>query len=76
MLIEFNIIQFQCSDRIHVQKFHSIQMIIRHFVHEFSKPRSEDFKWLIEQMQKWDQIEIDVAEIEQISQNCILYLKE
>lgn len=76
MLIEFNIIQFQCSDRIHVQKFHSIQMIIRHFVHESSKPRSEDFKWLIEQMQKWDQIEIDVAEIEQISQNCILYLKE
>src|SRR5690606_27263955 len=32
MLLDFNIIQFQCSDSIHVQKFHSIQNIIRHFV--------------------------------------------
>ena len=52
MLIDFNIIQFQCSDSIHVHKFHSIQNIIRHFVDESSQPDIEDFKWLIQQMLK------------------------
>lgn len=73
MLIDFNIIQFQCSDSIHVQKFHSIQNIIRHFVDESSQPDIEDFKWLIQQMLKWDnQISLNDALIEKISQNCIL----
>jgi len=73
MLIDFNIIQFQCSDSIHVQKFHSIQNIIRHFVDESSQPDIEDFKWLIQQMLKWDnQISLNDAFIEKISQNCIL----
>ncbi|NNH35291.1 ABC transporter substrate-binding protein [Acinetobacter sp. NIPH 2377] len=73
MLIDFNIIQFQCSNSIHVQKFHSIQNIIRHFVDESSQPDIEDFKWLIQQMLKWDnQISLNDALIEKISQNCIL----
>ena len=73
MLIDFNIIQFQCSDSIHVQKFHSIQNIIRHFVDESSQPDIEDFKWLIQQMLKWDNhISLNDALIEKISQNCIL----
>ena len=73
MLIDFNIIQFQCTDSIHVQKFHSIQNIIRHFVDESSQPDIEDFKWLIQQMLKWDnQISLNDALIEKISQNCIL----
>jgi len=73
MLLDFNIIQFQCSDSIHVQKFHSIQNIIRHFVDESSQPDIEDFKWLIQQMLKWDnQISLNDALIDKISQNCIL----
>ncbi|MGA9697441.1 MAG: ABC transporter substrate-binding protein, partial [Acinetobacter sp.] len=55
MLMNFNIVQFQCSDSIHVQKFHSIQNIIRNFINESSQPKAEDFKWLIQQMVKWDQ---------------------
>lgn len=75
MLIDFNIIQFQCTDSIHVQKFHSIQNIIRHFVDESSQPDIEDFKWLLRQMLKWDnQISLNDAVIEKISQNCILSL--
>jgi len=72
MLMDFNIIQFQCSDSIHVQKFHSIQNIIRNFVDESSQPKIEDFQWLIQQIVKWDQISISEATIEKISQNCIL----
>ncbi|CAB1212358.1 ABC transporter substrate-binding protein [Acinetobacter bouvetii] len=74
MLVDFNIVQFQCSDSIHVQKFHSIQNIIRHFADDSSQPQIEDFRWLIQQMQKWDQIEIDADQIDSISQNCILSL--
>lgn len=72
MLIDFNIVQFQCSDSIHVQKFHSIQTIIRNFVNESSMPKLEDFHWLIQQMLKWDQIRLSDQNIDQISQNCIL----
>ncbi len=74
MLIDFNIIQFQCSDSIHVQKFHSIQNIIRNFVDDSSLPKTEDFQWLIQQMLKWDQTGINETKIEKISQNCILSL--
>ena len=75
MLTEFNIVQFQCSDSIHVQKFHSIQNIIRNFVDETSVPKVEDFKWLTQQMLKWDNpIHLNDAVIENISQNCILSL--
>ncbi|MCQ5134435.1 ABC transporter substrate-binding protein, partial [Coprococcus eutactus] len=38
MLMDLNIVQFQCSDSIHVQKFHSIQNIIRNFINESSQP--------------------------------------
>lgn len=75
MLTEFNIVQFQCSDSIHVQKFHSIQNIIRNFVDETSVPKVEDFKWLTQQMLRWDNpIHLNDAVIENISQNCILSL--
>lgn len=72
MLMDFNIVQFQCSDSIHVKKFHSIQTIIRNFVNESSAPKLEDFHWLIQQMLKWDQIRLSDQSIDQISQNCIL----
>ncbi|MDN5511723.1 ABC transporter substrate-binding protein [Acinetobacter sp.] len=76
MLIDFNIVQFQCSDSIHVKKFHSIQSIIRNFVIESSVPKVEDFHWLIQQMLKWDHISLNQHGIDQISQNCILSLQK
>ena len=76
MLIDFNIVQFQCSDSIHVKKFHSIQNIIRNFVIESSVPKLADFHWLIQQMLKWDHINLNQQNIDQISQNCILSLQK
>lgn len=74
MLMDFNIIQFQCSDTVHVQKFHAIQHIIRHFIEQFSAPKIDDFQWLTQQMVKWDHICIEDTMIEKISENCILSL--
>ena len=76
MLIDLNIVQFQCSDSIHVKKFHSIQTIIRNFVIETSVPKLADFHWLIQQMLKWDHISLNQQSIDQISQNCILSLQK
>ncbi|OTG77199.1 nitrate transporter [Acinetobacter sp. ANC 4169] len=76
MLIDFNIVQFQCSESIHVKKFHSIQNIIRNFVIESSLPKLADFHWLIQQMLKWDHISLNQQNIDQISQNCILSLQK
>ena len=72
MLMDFNIVQFQCSNTVHVQKFHSIQNIIRHFVDDSPQPKIEDFKWLIQQMVKWDKLIISEIQLEKMSQNCIL----
>ena len=72
MLMDFNIVQFQCSNTVHVQKFHSIQNIIRHFVDDSPQPQIEDFKWLIQQMVKWDKLIISETQLEKMSQNCIL----
>lgn len=71
MLIDFNIIQFECSESIHVQKFHAIQNIIRHFVTDSADPKIQDFEWLIEQMMKWDNMHIQPDILRNTAQNCI-----
>ncbi|WP_043969857.1 MULTISPECIES: ABC transporter substrate-binding protein [Acinetobacter] len=53
LLIEFNVIQFQCSSDIHVEKYFTIQNIIRHFVQGNAEPKAKDFEWLFQQMYKW-----------------------
>ena len=63
LLVEFNIIKFKCSDKIHTIKFYEIQNIIRNFVHGDAIPREEDFDWIIKQMQKWDTIEINIDDM-------------
>lgn len=76
LLIEFNIIRFECSETIHVQKYHAIQNIIRSFVGNDISPNPNDFKWLMSQMQKWDDVIFKENQIEEISHNCIISLIE
>lgn len=71
LLVDFKIIQFECSEEKHVKNYHAIQNIIRQFVSHDAIPQAEDFVWLISQMQKWDDLKIDQENINQISQNCI-----
>ena len=74
LLIEFNIIRFECSESLHVEKYDSIQSIIRNFVKDATTPKINDFYWLIEQMIKWDKISIEPAEITRIAKDCHLIL--
>lgn len=70
LLIKFNIIQFQCSESLHVEKYYSIQNIIRHLVKDSTTPKIDDFYWLIEQMIKWDKITLKPADIARIAESC------
>lgn len=72
ILIEYNIIQFDCSNTIHVQEFQKIQNIIRNFVQQDVTPKAADFEWIIRQMQKWDHLEIADADIALLAQQCIV----
>ena len=74
LLIEFNIIRFECSETIHVQKYHAIQNIIRSFVGDDISPNPNDFIWLMAQMQKWDGVIFKENQIKEISHNCIISL--
>jgi len=72
ILIEYNIIRFDCSKFIHVPEFHKIQTIIQHFVPPDALPKSSDFEWIIHQMQKWDKLDIQNENIAEIAQQCIV----
>lgn len=77
MLMNYNIIRFECSETLHVEKFHTIQNIIRHFVAESTMPKAEDFLWLIQMMEKWQPQKTQLrgkteADLMRICQNCIV----
>ena len=72
MLIEYNIIRFNCSKFIHVQSFYKILNIIQNLVPQDVRPKASDFEWMIHQMQKWDNLEIDDQKIETIAKQCIV----
>ncbi|WP_010112542.1 CmpA/NrtA family ABC transporter substrate-binding protein [Acinetobacter sp. P8-3-8] len=72
MLIEYNIIRFNCSKFIHVQSFHKIQNIIQNLVPQDVRPKASDFEWMIHQMQKWDNLEINDQKIGMIAKQCIV----
>ena len=74
LLHAYDVIQFECSDSVHVQKFHKIQHIIRNFIEDSASPKIEDFAWLIQQMQKWSKVQVNDAELKQLSQQCIIQL--
>lgn len=72
MLIEYNIIRFNCSKFIHVQSFYKIQNIIQNLVPQDVRPKASDFEWMIHQMQKWDNLEVNDQKIETIAKQCIV----
>lgn len=74
ILIDYNIIRFNCSQFIHVQSFHKIQNIIQNLAPEDVSPKASDFEWIIHQMQKWDKLEVSDEKIKQIAKQCIVTL--
>ncbi|WP_218209008.1 ABC transporter substrate-binding protein [Acinetobacter sp. F9] len=71
MLVDSQIIQFECSAQRHVCDYHKIQNIIRNLVGASAKPQLADFIWLIEQIEKWDGVEISEIEKKQIAAQCM-----
>lgn len=72
MLVEFDVIQFPCSAEIHVEKYFSIQKIIRNLVQNSAEPKVEDFEWLFQQMHKWNDLEPKPSTYLEQAQHCIL----
>ncbi|MFT4022132.1 MAG: ABC transporter substrate-binding protein [Acinetobacter sp.] len=71
LLVDFDIIQFNCSSDTHVARYHHILNIIQNFIGEDATPQQSDFKWLIQQMSQWDHLNLSNDEIETMSQRCI-----
>lgn len=71
ILINFNIVRFQCSKSVHVKSYHALEQIIRHLVVGQAAPCSEDMIWLFGQMQKWHDLTIETTAINELSQRCI-----
>ncbi|OEC91715.1 ABC transporter substrate-binding protein [Acinetobacter sp. YK3] len=72
MLMDFDVIQFPCSAEIHVEKYFSIQEIIRNFVQNSAEPQAEDFEWLFQQMYKWNDVTSEKTIYLEQAQHCIL----
>lgn len=71
LLEQSDIIRFSCSSEIHVEKFHSIQASIRSFGTQ-DAIHVADFEWIIQQMCKWDNLQLSPSEIQKIAQGCIV----
>lgn len=72
LLVEFEVIQFNCSPNIHVEKYFTIQNIIRNFVQNSAIPKVTDFEWLFQQMQKWNNPPISSIQYTNEAQSCLL----
>jgi len=72
MLMDFDVIQFPCSAEIHVEKYFSIQKIIRNFVQNSAEPKAEDFEWLFQQMHKWNDVASEKIIYLEQAQHCVL----
>lgn len=71
ILIEYNIIRFECFEHRHVKEFHEIQKIIQNLVQQDVTPKTTDFEWIIQQMRKWDHLDITEEQITKVAQQCI-----
>lgn len=71
MLVDYQIIQFECSAQRHVYDFYKIKNIIRNFVGKSAEPKVDDFIWLLQQMQKWENLDLSVDDQLQIAKSCI-----
>ena len=76
LLINYNIIQFECSEILHVEKYHAIQNIVQNLVSDDVLPKVKDFEWLIHQMIKWENIQIDNNLVNHFAQNCIISMNK
>ncbi|ENU91327.1 hypothetical protein F971_02419 [Acinetobacter vivianii] len=72
ILMDFDVIQFPCSAEIHVEKYFSIQKIIRNFVQNSAEPKAEDFEWLFQQMYKWNDVVSEKITYLEQAQHCVL----
>lgn len=72
LMIEFDVIQFHCSAEIHVEKYFTIQNIIRNFVQDSAEPKVKDFEWLFQQMHKWNSFALDKTSYSDQAQRCLL----
>lgn len=72
LLKEHKIIQFDCNPEKHVSAYHKIEWILQNFVHDDAHPQVDDFIWLIEQMQKWENIQVSDQEKIKVAKSCII----
>ncbi|ENV07661.1 hypothetical protein F966_03518 [Acinetobacter higginsii] len=72
LLIKFDVIQFHCSPDVHVEKYFTIQNIIRNFVQNSAEPKAQDFEWLFQQMHKWNAVELEQDTYMIQAKNCLL----
>lgn len=71
ILIGYNIIRFDCSERMHVQEYYKIKNIIQHLVPSTHLPKTTDFEWIIQQMQRWEGLNISIEQVRIIAEQCI-----
>lgn len=64
-----DIIRFKCSPLVHVDQFYTIQNIIRSFGTQ-NAVKASDFEWIIQQMCKWDGLELDQTQMKHIIAQC------
>ncbi len=69
MLVCSDIIRFNCSPWVHVDKFYKIQKIIRSFGVQ-DAVKSSDFEWIMQQMRKWNDLELGSDQIKIIAAQC------
>lgn len=70
LLKDYQIIRFECSEDIHVDAYHKINLIING-LGNIAKPQFSDFEWIIQTMNRWDDLELDVDTIKNIASQCI-----
>lgn len=70
LLQQYEIIRFECSQEVHVHAYYQIKNIIQSFS-TLPKPTTDNFKWMIEQMQKWDSLQLEESQVLHIAQKCI-----
>lgn len=71
ILSRFNIVQFQCSEEVFVEKFYMIQNIIKNYIQSDATPKQDDFHWLFQQMQKWNKVQVNIDQLMSLSASCI-----
>lgn len=72
LLVNFEVVQFDCSAEVHVEKYFAIQNIIRNFIQDSAIPKVDDFEWLFEQMKKWNNLSIESSSYTSEALSCLL----